>query len=57
MGFAATADERTRLLPEMVTAARQAKAGRFKTRYWTSALPVGAFALPRFIADLEAPAK
>jgi spermidine synthase len=33
-------------------AARHRKAGGFATRYWTPDLHVGAFALPRFIADL-----
>jgi spermidine synthase len=55
MGFA-TDDKRLRQRSEKVVAARYARAGRFKTRYWTPALQVGAFALPRFIADLAAAA-
>ena len=33
---------------------RYRKAGCFATRYWTPDAHVGAFALPRFIADLVA---
>jgi spermidine synthase len=55
MGFA-TDNPRLRRVPAKTIAARYARAGRFKTRYWTPALQAGAFALPRFIADLVAPA-
>jgi spermidine synthase len=55
MGFA-TDDKRLRQASVKGIAARYAKAGRFATRYWTPELQVGAFALPRFIADLVAPA-
>lgn len=51
MGFA-TDDKRLRQASAKQIAARYNKAGRFKTRYWTPELHVGAFALPRFIADL-----
>jgi spermidine synthase len=57
MGFA-TDDKRLRHASAKTIAARYAKAGRFPTKYWTPELHVGAFALPRFIADLIAvPAK
>lgn len=51
MGFA-TDDKRLRRTPVKTIAARYARAGRFRTRYWSPELHVGAFALPRFIADL-----
>jgi spermidine synthase len=51
MGFA-TDDKRLRQTAAKAIAARYAKAGRFKTRYWTPDLHAGAFALPRFIAEL-----
>jgi spermidine synthase len=55
MGFA-TDNKRLRQISSNVLAGRYAKAGRFPTQYWTPELQVGAFALPRFIADLIAPA-
>jgi spermidine synthase len=51
MGFA-TDDTRLRRASVRTIAARHRKAGGFATRYWTPDLHVGAFALPRFIADL-----
>jgi spermidine synthase len=51
MGFA-TDDKTLRRASVKDIAARYAKAGRFATRYWTPELHAGAFALPRFIADL-----
>jgi spermidine synthase len=51
MGFA-TDNRRLRQASARVVAARYARAGRFATRYWTPDLHVGAFALPRFIADI-----
>ncbi len=56
MGFA-TDNKRLRQVSSKVLAARYAKAGRFPTQYWTPELHVGAFALPRFIADLVAQTK
>ena len=53
MGFA-TDNKRLRQASAKAIAARYAKAGRFATRYWTPELHVGAFALPRFIAELAA---
>jgi spermidine synthase len=53
MGFASD-DRRLRRNPARLIAARYEKAGRFPTRYWTPELQVGAFALPRFIAELTA---
>jgi spermidine synthase len=53
MGFA-TDDARLRRTSVKQIAARHRKAGRFATRYWTPDLQIGAFALPRFIADLAA---
>lgn len=53
MGFA-TDNKRLRQASAKVIAERYRKAGRFSTRYWTPDLHVGAFALPRFIADLVA---
>lgn len=55
MGFA-TDNKRLRQVSAKVLAARYRKAGRFSTRYWTPELHAGAFALPRFIADLAAEA-
>jgi spermidine synthase len=51
MGFA-TDDKRLRRLSAKQISTRYKKAGNFKTRYWTPELHVGAFALPRFIADI-----
>jgi spermidine synthase len=51
MGFA-TDNKRLRQTLPKVIAERHRKAGRFATRYWTPELHVGAFALPRFIAEL-----
>jgi spermidine synthase len=51
MGFA-TDDKRLRQVPAKLIGARHRKAGHFATRYWTPELHVGAFALPRFIAEL-----
>jgi len=51
MGFA-TDNKRLRQASAKVIAERYRKAGRFSTRYWTPELHVGAFALPRFIAEL-----
>jgi spermidine synthase len=56
MGFA-TDNKRLRQTPAKVIAERYKKAGRFLTKYWSPELHVGAFALPRFIADLVAKAK
>lgn len=56
MGFA-TDDKRLRKASARTIEERYRKAGRFATRYWTPELHTGAFALPRFIADLVAPAK
>jgi spermidine synthase len=53
MGFA-TDDKRLRRTSIKLLAARYRKAGKFATRYWTPELHVGAFALPRFIAELVA---
>jgi spermidine synthase len=53
MGFA-TDNKRLRQTSAKVIAERYRKAGRFATKYWTPELHVGAFALPRFIADLVA---
>lgn len=39
-----------------IIARRYAAAGRFATRYWTPEVHVAAFALPRYIADIVAPA-
>jgi spermidine synthase len=51
MGFA-TDDAGLRRTPASVLAERYAAAGAFPTRYWAPGLQVGAFALPRFIAEL-----
>jgi spermidine synthase len=56
MGFA-TDDKTLRRASAKIIATRYAKAGRFSTRYWTPELQGGAFALPRFIADLVAAPK
>jgi spermidine synthase len=56
MGFASD-DARLRRTPVKTIARRYAKAGRFATRYWTPELHAGAFALPRFIADIVAAPK
>ena len=53
MGFA-TDNKRLRRTSAKVIAERYRKAGRFPTRYWTPDLQIGAFALPRFIAELAA---
>jgi spermidine synthase len=55
MGFA-TDNKLLRQVSAKVLAGRYRKAGRFPTRYWTPELHAGAFALPRFIADLAAEA-
>ncbi len=55
MGFA-TDNTDLRRTPADVLAGRYARAGSFATKYWTPELQVGAFALPRFIADLVASA-
>jgi spermidine synthase len=51
MGFASD-NARLRRIDAATLAARYAAAGQFPTRYWTPELHVGAFALPRFIAEL-----
>jgi spermidine synthase len=51
MGFASD-NTRLRRSSTKLIGARYEKAGRFATRYWTPELHVGAFALPRFIAEL-----
>jgi spermidine synthase len=53
MGFASD-DKRARRTSAQTIAARYRRAGRFPTRYWTPELQVGAFALPRFIAEIAA---
>ncbi len=53
MGFA-TDNKNLRRTPAEVIAERYRAAGNFATQYWTPELQVGAFALPRFIADLVA---
>jgi spermidine synthase len=53
MGFASD-DKRLRRISARTIAERYRKAGRFSTRYWTPQLQAGAFALPRFIAELTA---
>jgi spermidine synthase len=53
MGFA-TDNARLRRTSVKTIADRYRRAGRFPTRYWTPDLHVGAFALPRFIAELAA---
>jgi spermidine synthase len=55
LGFA-TDNKRLRQASPKALAERYRKAGRFPTRYWTPELHVGAFALPRFIAELVAAA-
>ncbi len=56
MGFASN-DKRLRRASVRLITERYRKAGRFATRYWTPELQIGAFALPRFIADLVAAAR
>jgi spermidine synthase len=56
MGWA-TDDKSMRQLPENVIAERYAKAGGFKTRYWSPAMHKAAFAQPRFIQELVDKAK
>jgi spermidine synthase len=51
MGFA-TDNRRLRAASAKIIAARYRRAGGFPTRYWTPELHRGAFALPRFIAEL-----
>jgi spermidine synthase len=51
MGFASD-NERLRRTPVRTIGERYRRAGEFATRYWTPELHTGAFALPRFIADL-----
>ncbi len=53
MGFASD-DRRLRRASARMLSERYRKAGSFATRYWTPDAHVGAFALPRFIADLVA---
>jgi len=53
MGFASD-DKRLRRASARMLTERYGKAGRFATRYWTPDAHVGAFALPRFIAELVA---
>ncbi len=53
MGFASD-DPRLRRASLRTIAGRHRKAGGFATRYWTPELQLGAFALPRFIADIAA---
>jgi spermidine synthase len=53
MGFA-TDDRSLRRASVRTIAGRYRRAGRFATQYWTPELHVGAFALPRFIADVVA---
>jgi spermidine synthase len=55
MGFATDDPDLRRTTPQRL-AERHAAAGGFATRYWTPDLQAGAFALPRFIADLVAAA-
>lgn len=55
MGFASD-DRRLRRASVKTIAGRYRRAGRFVTQYWTPELHVGAFALPRFIADVVAAA-
>jgi spermidine synthase len=55
MGFA-TDDTALRRTSVDVIAERYRAAGSFTTKYWTPELHLGAFALPRFIADLVAKA-
>jgi len=56
MGWA-TDNKRLRQTPLATIAARYRKAGSFPTRYWTPEVHRAAFALPRFIAELEAKAR
>jgi spermidine synthase len=56
MGWA-TDNTRLRKASVKDIAARYRKAGSFKTKYWTPEVHVGAFALPRFIAEAVAKAK
>ncbi|HXF87164.1 MAG TPA: polyamine aminopropyltransferase [Xanthobacteraceae bacterium] len=51
MGWA-TDNMKLRRLPERTIAARYARAGRFRTKYWSPAMHQAAFALPRFIQEL-----
>ncbi len=53
MGFA-TDNKDLRRAPAETIAERYARADSFATQYWTPELHLGAFALPRFIADLVA---
>ena len=56
MGFA-TDNKKMRQTPVKTIAQRYAKAGKFKTKYWTPEVHAAAFALPRFIAEHVAMAK
>lgn len=56
MGFASD-NVRLRHASARTIADRYAKAGSFPTQYWTPELHAGAFALPRFIADVVAAAR
>jgi spermidine synthase len=51
MGWA-TDNPKLRRLPESTIAVRYARAGRFRTKYWSPATHKAAFALPRFIQEL-----
>lgn len=56
MGWA-TDNKKMRQTPVKTIAQRYAKAGKFKTKYWTPEVHAAAFALPRFIAEHVAMAK
>jgi spermidine synthase len=51
MGWA-TDNTKLRRLPERTIAERYARAGAFRTKYWSPAMHKAAFALPRFIQEL-----
>jgi spermidine synthase len=56
MGWA-TDNKKMRQTPVKTIAQRYAKAGKFKTKYWSPEVHAAAFALPRFIAEHVAMAK
>jgi spermidine synthase len=56
MGWASD-DKKLRQMSVKTIAQRYARAGKFKTRYWTPEVHVAAFALPRFIAEHVAAVK
>ncbi|HKY85507.1 MAG TPA: polyamine aminopropyltransferase, partial [Pseudorhodoplanes sp.] len=56
MGWA-TDNKKMRQQTVNAIAKRYAKAGKFKTKYWSPEVHVAAFALPRFIAEHAAKAK